>query len=202
MITGTAGHQQPPGRRWQRHAQRRWGQRRLDGQSGNDTSAARHDTLIGGRGSDTLYGGEGDDTLIGAFNTGFFAQPGDGADILRGEGGNDLIRGGDGDDLLEGGDGNDNLRGDAGSDIMDGGAGEDFASYFFTALGSGITFDARQVGATSTSTIADPLGGTDTLISIEKPRHWRDRIRRRPLRQRKYRVRRWLRQPDVGQWRR
>ncbi|HEU4704175.1 MAG TPA: hypothetical protein VFS45_00475, partial [Sphingomicrobium sp.] len=141
----------------------------LNGGLGNDTldGLGGNDRLVGGAGGDTLNGGDGNDTLIGAFNTGFGPQPGDGADILRGGGGGDLIRGGDGDDLLEGGEGNDNLRGDAGSDTLDGGAGEDFVSYFFTALGSGITFDARHVGATSTSTIADPLGGTDTLIDIE-----------------------------------
>ena len=142
----------------------------LNGQAGNDTlfGGVDNDTLIGAAGSDTLNGGDGDDTLIGAFNTGFGSQPGDGADILRGDGGNDIIRGGDGDDVLEGGDGNDNLRGDAGSDTMDGGAGEDFVSLTFNSLSSGITFDARAIGATSTSTFADPLGGTDTLISIEK----------------------------------
>jgi len=142
----------------------------LNGQAGNDTLSGGldNDTLIGAAGGDTLSGGDGDDTLIGAYNNGFGPQPGDGADILRGEGGNDLIRGGDGDDLLEGGDGNDNLRGDSGSDILDGGAGEDLASLQFSALASGITFDGRTIGATDTSTITDPLGGTDTLISIEK----------------------------------
>jgi Ca2+-binding RTX toxin-like protein len=142
----------------------------LNGQAGNDllSGGSENDTLIGAAGSDDLHGGEGDDTLIGAFNTGFGAQPGDGADQLFGENGNDLIRGGDGNDLLSGGGGNDNLRGDAGSDTLDGGAGDDFASYFFTALGSGITFDARQIGATATSSFADPLGGTDTLIGIER----------------------------------
>ena len=142
----------------------------LNGQAGDDTLSGGldNDTLTGGLGSDTIDGGDGNDTLIGGLNTSFGPQPGDGADILRGEGGNDVIRGGDGDDLLEGGDGDDNLRGDAGSDIMDGGAGEDFVSYFFSALTSGITFDARGVGATATSFVADPLGGTDTLISIEK----------------------------------
>ena len=142
----------------------------LNGDAGNDTlfGGSDNDTLRGGADSDTLYGGDGDDLLIGASNTSFGPQPGDGADILRGEGGNDVIRGGDGDDLLEGGDGNDNLRGDAGSDTLDGGAGEDFASYVFTGLTSGITFDARGVGATPTSMIIDPLGGTDTLTSIEK----------------------------------
>ena len=142
----------------------------LNGQAGDDTLSGGldNDTLTGGLGSDTIDGDDGNDTLIGGLNTGFGSQPGDGADTLRGGAGNDVIRGGDGDDLLEGGDGDDNLRGDAGGDIMDGGAGEDFVSYFFSALTSGITFDARGVGLTGTSIVADPLGGTDTLISIEK----------------------------------
>ena len=38
----------------------------------------------------------------------------------------------------------------------------------FGALTSGITFDGRAIGATGMSTIVDPLGGTDTLINIEK----------------------------------
>jgi len=142
----------------------------LQGGLGNDTlnGEAGDDNLNGGAGSDTLNGGEGNDVLVGGFNTGVNAQPGDGGDTLRGNGGNDLLRGGDGDDVLEGGDGDDNLRGDAGSDTFDGGAGEDFVSYFYTALTSGITFDASHIGATAISTMADPLGGTDTLTSIER----------------------------------
>ena len=126
------------------------------------------DTLLGEAGADHLLGGAGNDVLIGGYSTSFFPQPGDLGDHLEGGVGNDLLRGGDGDDWLEGGDDSDNLRGDAGSDTMDGGAGEDFVSYFFIALNFGISFDGRNFGATSTFTVDDPLGGTDTLSNIER----------------------------------
>jgi Ca2+-binding RTX toxin-like protein len=132
----------------------------IDG--GND-----NDTLRGQGGSDHLIGGQGNDTLIGGFTTGFGPQPGDAADHLEGGIGNDVLRGGDGDDWLEGGDDNDNLRGDAGRDTLDGGAGRDFVSYFFIALGAGISFDGRNLGITATFSVADPLGGTDTVSNVE-----------------------------------
>ncbi len=141
-----------------------------NGNRGDDviTGTDGANVLTGGAGSDTLRGGAGNDTLIGGFNTGFGPQPGDGADILEGGAGNDLLRGGDGDDQLLGGADNDNLRGDAGSDLLDGGDGLDFASYVFTGLGTGVTFDGTQIGATAETLVADPLGGTDTLRSIER----------------------------------
>jgi len=141
-----------------------------NGNRGDDqiTGTAANNTLTGGAGSDTLRGGAGNDTLIGAFTTAFGPQPGDGADTLEGGEGNDLLRGGDGDDVLKGEAGDDNLRGDAGSDLLDGGDGTDFASYVFSALGSGITFDARTLDASDTAFVVDPLGGTDTLRSIER----------------------------------
>jgi Ca2+-binding RTX toxin-like protein len=141
----------------------------INGGLDNDTlsGAGGNDTLRGQGGSDVLEGGEGDDLLIGGFNTSFGAQPGDGADVLRGGAGNDILRGGDGDDTLEGGSGNDNLRGDAGGDHLDGGEGTDFVSYFYSALTTGATLDFRGVDITNGS-FADPLGGTDTLLNFER----------------------------------
>jgi Ca2+-binding RTX toxin-like protein len=126
-----------------------------------------NDTLIGGTGSDTLWGGGGNDVLFGGFNGGFGPQPGDSADVLYGEAGNDLLRGGDGDDSLYGGDGNDNLRGDAGSDLLDGGTGSDFVSYTFSPATGALNIDLTNLNSVTEATLADPLGGTDTLRSVE-----------------------------------
>ena len=134
---------------------------RFDGGEGDDT-------LIGGGGADHLIGGEGNDILIGGISAFSGPQPGDGADHLEGGAGNDLLRGGDGDDVLEGGDGDDNLRGDAGSDTLDGGAGIDFVSYLFITHHTGIFFDARSFGSTSSFSVVDPLGGIDTVSNVEK----------------------------------
>jgi uncharacterized delta-60 repeat protein len=141
----------------------------LSGNLGDDTILGLdgNDTLIGNAGADTLEGGEGNDVLIGGNGTGFGAQPGDLADVLRGGGGNDVLRGGDGNDTLEGGAGDDNLRGDAGGDSYDGGDGNDFVSYFFSAATTGITFDISDFLPGQEYTIVDPLGGTDTLVNIE-----------------------------------
>jgi Ca2+-binding RTX toxin-like protein len=127
-----------------------------------------NDTLIGGAGSDILWGGGGNDVLLGGFDSRFGAQPGDMSDTLYGEAGDDLLRGGDGDDLIYGGTGNDNLRGDAGSDLLDGGDGIDFVSYTFTPSGSALNIDLTNLNPLVEATLADPLGGTDTLRSIER----------------------------------
>ena len=64
----------------------------------------------------------------------------------------------------------DNLRGDAGNDTLNGGASLDFAAYRFDDIGAvtGVTFSAATFNGSLTVTIADGLGGTDTLISIER----------------------------------
>jgi Ca2+-binding RTX toxin-like protein len=130
-----------------------------------------NDTLWGGDGSDALYGGGGNDQLFGGDigPIGSIDQPLDGADILHGGDGNDLLRGASGDDQLFGDDGEDNLRGDLGNDTIDGGAGWDIAWYRFDDAGvaSGVTFDASNFKASTTFSMSDGRGGTDTLSNVE-----------------------------------
>ena len=157
----------------------------LQGQGGNDSlsggdgrdllaGGSGNDRLIGGTGKDTLYGGAGNDVLIGGLTT--FSTPlaGEGVSLLDGGTGNDSLYGNGGNDTLLGGEGNDQLRGEGGDDLLDGGAGIDRASYRFAdtaalpgATLAAIRFDASAVGTAARLQIADGLGGTDTLISIE-----------------------------------
>lgn len=110
------------------------------------TSAA--DTLRGGRGNDRIDGLEHDDLLEGGY----------GRDTLLGRAGNDTLRGNDGADVLDGG---------TGDDLLDGGRGVDTAAYAFGSASAGVEFDASSLG-TGTTTLADGLGGQDTLSSIER----------------------------------
>ncbi|MGQ3047657.1 MAG: hypothetical protein ACT6Q8_19450 [Niveispirillum sp.] len=142
------------------------------GTDGNDTvnAGAGDDFVRGGSGSDSLVGGDGNDFLYGANNSTPLTWDLDAADTLDGGAGDDILRGNKGDDLLLGGVGDDNLRGDAGSDTLDGGEGNDFASLFYTGAGlqAGINVSIASFVAGQTFTFTDPLGGTDTLISIER----------------------------------
>ncbi|AUN33484.1 hypothetical protein C0V82_24365 (plasmid) [Niveispirillum cyanobacteriorum] len=142
------------------------------GSDGNDTinAGAGDDFVRGGSGSDSLVGGDGNDFLYGANNSTPLTWDLDAADTLDGGAGDDILRGNMGDDLLLGGAGDDNLRGDAGSDTLNGGEGNDFASLFYTGAGlqAGINVSIASFVAGQTFTFTDPLGGTDTLISIEK----------------------------------
>ncbi len=128
------------------------------------------DALRGGGGADTLLGGGGNDRLYG----GLFTQTvsdgtGDGADSLDGGSGDDTLSGHLGNDTLLGGEGDDLLSGETGNDRIDGGAGIDRARYYFDdpALNAGVRFDASAAGGTGTTTLADGLGGIDTLIDVE-----------------------------------
>jgi hypothetical protein len=71
---------------------------------------------------------------------------------------------------MEGGADNDTLRGEGGNDTLDGGAGVDIASFRFDFAGVGVVFNASTVaiGSATASTLADGLGGTDTLSNIER----------------------------------
>jgi Ca2+-binding RTX toxin-like protein len=148
------------------------GQNSGTGSDGNDTvnAGAGDDFVRGGSGSDSLIGGDGNDFLYGANNSTPLTWDLDAADTLDGGAGDDILRGNKGDDLLLGGAGDDNLRGDAGSDTLNGGEGNDFASLFYTGAGlqAGINVSIASFVAGQTFTFTDPLGGTDTLISIEK----------------------------------
>lgn len=95
--------------------------------------------LMGGSGADTLTGDNGTNTLVGNR----------GNDSLFGLAGNDTLSGGWGHDALDGG---------VGADKMFGGAGND--TYYINTSG-----DRVYETATSSSTDATDLGGTDTAIS-------------------------------------
>ena len=125
-----------------------------------------NDLVIGNGGADIVVGDGGDDTLIGGYDASPGAQPGDLGDTLDAGAGNDVLRGGDGDDTLLGGLGDDNLRGDAGNDIIDGGDGTDFVSYRFDDLSGGVNFSLANL-TSSTQTVDDGRGGTDTVSNIE-----------------------------------
>lgn len=95
---------------------------------------------------DHLVGGDGDDYLHG----------GRGDDVIEGGGGNDYIIGGKGDDVIWGGDKN-------GSGPNDGVDELDFSN---VTAATTISFD--NASGSSDIYVADGLGGTDSLHSIEK----------------------------------
>lgn len=67
----------------------------VDGGTGNDTITGGdgNDTLLGGDGNDTLIGGRGADHLIGgAGNDTFVWNPGDGSDVIEGQGDADTLQ--------------------------------------------------------------------------------------------------------------
>jgi Ca2+-binding RTX toxin-like protein len=66
----------------------------VDGGAGNDTILGSNgaDILIGGDNDDFIDGNQGDDTiLLGADNDTFQWDPGDGSDVVEGQGGNDRM---------------------------------------------------------------------------------------------------------------
>ncbi|AFY48823.1 regulatory P domain of subtilisin-like proprotein convertases [Nostoc sp. PCC 7524] len=167
----------------------------LNGGDGNDTLIGEggYDTLIGGAGNDTLNGRSGNDTVsyrsaTAAVNVNLstgIATDGQGGtdtlisiervigsnfnDTLIGGSGDETLEGGNGNDSLNGGDGNDTLIGEGGYDTLIGGAGND------TLNGrSGNDTVSYQSAAAAvnvnlfTGIATDGLGGTDTLISIER----------------------------------
>jgi serralysin len=144
----------------------------FNGDDGDDylIATASDDRFGGMAGSDTIYGEGGNDVLYGheaVFSADFPAPDGD--DELHGGDGHDALRGNNGDDRLYGDAGDDALRGDAGNDRLDGGTGADVASYRFDTQSpvAGVLLDASATGSPEATTLADGLGGTDTLIGIE-----------------------------------
>ncbi len=166
----------------------------LRGDSGNDTldggdgiDRARYDGASGGvivdvaagtatdidgtgdSGSDTLIdiedvrGSDFADSLTGDGNANRLEGRG-GADTLAGGAGEDDLRGGGGSDSLLGGADRDRLRGDFGNDTLDGGDDRDQVRYDTSTAGVtvNLTTGLAQDG------LGDGLGGTDTLISIER----------------------------------
>jgi Ca2+-binding RTX toxin-like protein len=66
----------------------------IDGGNGDDTifGSQGNDTLIGGSGNDFIVGNRGSDTaLLGAGNDIFQWNPGDGSDVVEGQGGTDVL---------------------------------------------------------------------------------------------------------------
>ena len=67
----------------------------LDGGAGNDTltGGAGNDVLLGGAGNDTVIGGRGaDQAFLGTGNDTFVWNPGDGSDVVEGQGGFDKLQ--------------------------------------------------------------------------------------------------------------
>src|SRR5205823_8438156 len=67
----------------------------VDGGAGNDTvtGSAGADVLIGGDGNDFVGGGRGNDAAdLGAGNDTFVWNPGDGSDVVEGQGGVDTLQ--------------------------------------------------------------------------------------------------------------
>lgn len=98
----------------------------------------------------------GNDTIVGA----------SGKDFLFGGGGADILTGNSGDDNLYGQDDNDVLVGGAGNDVLNGGAGYDTAVYLSSP--KAITISYSPNSSSTTLSVKDGYGGTDTLDSIEK----------------------------------
>jgi Ca2+-binding RTX toxin-like protein len=159
-----------------------------------DTTAA--EAAFTGANLDTAVDDAADDVgAVGGAITGTNGNDGDlvgtaGNDVIDGLGGNDFLAGQEGNDLLFGGAGRDNLDAGEGDDQLFGGAGDDFLTgYLGNDLLDGGENPANQLhdfdtanyalndeidGATgvnvnlATSTADDGLGGTDTLMNIEK----------------------------------
>ena len=126
----------------------REGNDHLIGSIGTDTvyGGAGNDTLAGSQGNDEMHGGDGNDLVfIGVYEdsdrifmdagndfvdgasagSSFYAEGGDGNDVLNSGVGDDTLLGGAGNDILHGGAGNDTLSGGGDNDIVTGGDGDD-----------------------------------------------------------------------------
>jgi hypothetical protein len=83
--------------------------------SGDASTVAGVETVIGGSGVDNIFGSTAGDTLSG----------GSGNDVINGGAGNDTLNGDAGADTIGGGAGDDTINGGAGTDTLSGGAGDD-----------------------------------------------------------------------------
>ena len=147
--------------------------------SGADSlsGGAGNDGVYGGDGNDTLYGGDGDDVLNGGSDNDLLDGSngvdqlfgGDGVDTLYGRQGDDTLNGGAGDDALSGGDGDDTfvfVPGSGADIVVDFAAGGLQDSLDFSAYaGTGITYNAAQVGADTVFTFSN--GDTITLVNVD-----------------------------------
>lgn len=105
--------------------------------SGDESTVAGVEIVIGGTGADNIFGSTSGDTLSG----------GGGNDVVNGGAGNDTLNGDAGADTVSGGAGDDTINGGAGTDELTGGAGAD-------------TFTIASVDG---DTITDFVSGTDVL---------------------------------------
>ena len=115
-----------------------------DGGDGNDTINGGNgsDTLIGGAGNDTVDGNQGADTaFLGAGNDVFVWDPGDGSDIVEGQGDTDTLR----------------FNGSAGAEIF--AASANGGRLLFTRNVGNIVMDADDVEVLA----LNALGGADTV---------------------------------------
>ncbi|WP_159564425.1 beta strand repeat-containing protein [Budvicia diplopodorum] len=147
---------------------------------GNDSSNLintynGNDLIFGSKGNDSINGGDGSDTidyslLDAGVNANLLTKIADkgvnGKDSitpienLTGTVFDDVLSGNAGNNILTGGGGNDMLIGGAGDDLLIGGNGSVTASYQTST--SGIHANLH------TATVADGLGGTDTLVQIDR----------------------------------
>ena len=112
----------------------------------DDAAFAGHDALTGGLRGDQMSGFAGNDSLTG----------------LRG---NDLLLGGIGDDSLGGGQDSDSLIGGTGTDV----AVYDCSVLSYSLPGGNTQpFDFSRIGINPSVLIDDGLGGTDTLVGMER----------------------------------
>jgi len=106
----------------------------------------------------TVSGGTA--TSAGTFDAGI------GNDVLLGS--IEQVRGSDFDDSLIGNDLDNQLRGRGGDDFLDGGAGSDWAR--FSGASESVIADLGTDNQTTSVTVSDGFGGTDTLSNIENLR--------------------------------
>ena len=129
------------------------------------------ENVRGTRFYDQITGDEGDNRIEGL----------DGGGSLIGGGGNDTIIGGAGNgafsfiesDFIDGGDGNDSLMGEAGTDEFRGGSGNDFIDGGLIVGDdvNGVIYGDSMAGVVvnlDTGVADDGMGGTDTLVGINK----------------------------------
>ena len=114
------------------------------------------DTLVN---VENIIGSDYADTLT-ASSTGTSISAGDGNDTINGGAGDDTLNGEGGNDVIYGGAGFNTMDGGAGNDIFHGESGTDTATYANSTSGVSVNI--------TTGTTSDGLGGTDTLINIER----------------------------------
>ncbi|GLO69397.1 hypothetical protein MACH17_09140 [Phaeobacter inhibens] len=150
----------------------------LIGSIGTDTvyGGAGDDLLAGSQGDDEIHGGagndfvfvgpnedsdgiymdEGNDTIDGvAAETAFYAEGGDGEDVISAGLGDDTLFGNEGNDSLDGGAGDDAIQGGSGHDTVIGGTGNDTLSGDGDTSAIGTPVNVELVGASGQFTAGE-----------------------------------------------